>query len=120
MEPRPVAVHLRFPQLLLKGLQCKLDFKDFKKEFIERLFYRSSNFKRQNTIDAASIKENTARLASQNQRPISAQPKSSADSGNTFIWKSKEFSLTIPLLQHQHLHLQSLERLQINLIQLRV
>ncbi|KAJ6650115.1 MAP/microtubule affinity-regulating kinase 3 [Pseudolycoriella hygida] len=35
----------------------------------------SSNFKRQNTIDSASIKENTARLAAQNQRPASAQPK---------------------------------------------
>lgn len=33
----------------------------------------SSNFKRQNTIDSAQIKENTARLAT--QRPISAQPK---------------------------------------------
>ncbi|XP_037031759.1 serine/threonine-protein kinase MARK2-like isoform X16 [Bradysia coprophila] len=38
----------------------------------------SSNFKRQNTIDSASIKENTARLAAQNQRPASAQPKSVA------------------------------------------
>lgn len=36
----------------------------------------SSNFKRQNTIDSATIKENTTRLASQNQRPLSAQPKS--------------------------------------------
>lgn len=34
----------------------------------------SSNFKRQNTIDSSSIKENSARLA-QNQRPASAQPK---------------------------------------------
>lgn len=34
----------------------------------------SSNFKRQNTIDSSTIKENSARLA-QNQRPASAQPK---------------------------------------------
>lgn len=50
------------------------------------MLFSSSNFKRQNTIDAATIKENTARLATQNQRPISAQPKSSADSSNeTFL-----------------------------------
>ncbi|XP_037948694.1 serine/threonine-protein kinase MARK2 isoform X12 [Teleopsis dalmanni] len=35
----------------------------------------SSNFKRQNTIDSATIKENTARLAAQNQRPASATQK---------------------------------------------
>uniref|UniRef100_A0A1A9WW37 MAP/microtubule affinity-regulating kinase 3 n=1 Tax=Glossina brevipalpis TaxID=37001 RepID=A0A1A9WW37_9MUSC len=35
----------------------------------------SSNFKRQNTIDAATIKENTARLSAQNQRPASATHK---------------------------------------------
>lgn len=35
---------------------------------------RSSNFKRQNTIDSATIKENTARMGAQN-RPVSAQPK---------------------------------------------
>lgn len=34
---------------------------------------RSSNFKRQNTIDPATIKDNTARIAA--QRPASAQPK---------------------------------------------
>ncbi|XP_034139162.1 MAP/microtubule affinity-regulating kinase 3 isoform X18 [Drosophila guanche] len=34
-----------------------------------------SNFKRQNTIDSATIKENTARLAAQNQRPASATQK---------------------------------------------
>ncbi|KAH8402255.1 hypothetical protein KR009_010870 [Drosophila setifemur] len=34
-----------------------------------------SNFKRQNTIDAATIKENTARLAAQSQRPASATQK---------------------------------------------
>lgn len=39
----------------------------------------SSNFKRQNTIDSATIKENTARMSSQNPRPISAQPKSTTD-----------------------------------------
>lgn len=38
-------------------------------------FSSSGNFKRQNTIDSATIKENTARLAVQNQRPASAQPK---------------------------------------------
>lgn len=37
--------------------------------------FSSSSFKRQNTIDSATIKENTARLAAQNQRPSSAQPK---------------------------------------------
>lgn len=35
----------------------------------------SSNFKRQNTIDSATIKENTARLAAQNQRPASSITK---------------------------------------------
>ncbi|XP_053963055.1 MAP/microtubule affinity-regulating kinase 3 isoform X2 [Anastrepha ludens] len=35
----------------------------------------SSNFKRQNTIDSATIKENTARLAVQNHRPSSATQK---------------------------------------------
>ncbi|XP_013100329.1 serine/threonine-protein kinase MARK2 isoform X9 [Stomoxys calcitrans] len=35
----------------------------------------SSNFKRQNTIDSATIKENTARLSAQNQRPASATHK---------------------------------------------
>ncbi|XP_033247404.1 serine/threonine-protein kinase MARK2-like isoform X8 [Drosophila miranda] len=34
-----------------------------------------SNFKRQNTIDSATIKENTARLAAQSQRPASATQK---------------------------------------------
>ncbi|KAG5668120.1 hypothetical protein PVAND_016073 [Polypedilum vanderplanki] len=43
----------------------------------------SSNFKRQNTIDAATIKENTARLAAQNQRPVSAQPKSATESSTS-------------------------------------
>lgn len=56
-------------------------------EFLIQLFIssfylnRSSNFKRQNTIDAATIKENTARLASQGARPVSAQPKTSSESG---------------------------------------
>ncbi|XP_026477253.1 serine/threonine-protein kinase MARK2-like isoform X3 [Ctenocephalides felis] len=48
----------------------------------------ASNFKRQNTIDSASIKENTARLQAQNNRPTSAQPKtnsSAIDSSNLFV-----------------------------------
>ncbi|KAL7012958.1 hypothetical protein ACKWTF_015120 [Chironomus riparius] len=43
----------------------------------------SSNFKRQNTIDAATIKENTTRLATQNQRPVSAQPKTTTESSTS-------------------------------------
>lgn len=39
-----------------------------------------SNFRRQNTIDSASITQNTARLAAQNQRPASAQPKTTTES----------------------------------------
>lgn len=49
---------------------------------------RSSNFKRQNTIDSASIKENTARLSAQNQRPASATHKlltTAADTGKQSI-----------------------------------
>lgn len=48
--------------------------------------FSSSNFKRQNTIDSSTIKENVARLA-QSQRPTSAQPKSvsSNDSKYHFI-----------------------------------
>ncbi|XP_058465620.1 serine/threonine-protein kinase MARK1-like isoform X11 [Malaya genurostris] len=44
----------------------------------------SSNFKRQNTIDSATIKENTARLAAQNQRPASSitKPITSADNSS--------------------------------------
>ncbi|XP_031627402.1 serine/threonine-protein kinase MARK2-like isoform X3 [Contarinia nasturtii] len=44
----------------------------------------SSNFKRQNTIDSSTIKENAARIA-QNQRPASAQPKavSSTDTASS-------------------------------------
>uniref|UniRef100_A0A182WD02 MAP/microtubule affinity-regulating kinase 3 n=1 Tax=Anopheles minimus TaxID=112268 RepID=A0A182WD02_9DIPT len=44
----------------------------------------SSNFKRQNTIDSATIKENTARLAAQNQRPASSitKPINSVDSSS--------------------------------------
>ncbi|CAD7089213.1 unnamed protein product [Hermetia illucens] len=47
----------------------------------------SSNFKRQNTIDSATIKENTARIAAQNQRPASAtqKPVSSADNSKSSI-----------------------------------
>lgn len=51
------------------------------------LSYRSSNFKRQNTIDSATIKENTARVGAQN-RPVSAQPKpvsSAADNCKTAL-----------------------------------
>ncbi|XP_055620462.1 serine/threonine-protein kinase MARK2-like isoform X25 [Toxorhynchites rutilus septentrionalis] len=44
----------------------------------------TSNFKRQNTIDPATIKENTARLAAQNQRPASSitKPITSADNSS--------------------------------------
>lgn len=44
----------------------------------------SSNFKRQNTIDSATMKENTARLAAQNQRPASSitKPITSADNSS--------------------------------------
>lgn len=44
----------------------------------------SSNFKRQNTIDSATIKENTARLVAQNQRPASSitKPITSADNSS--------------------------------------
>uniref|UniRef100_A0A182MLI9 Uncharacterized protein n=1 Tax=Anopheles culicifacies TaxID=139723 RepID=A0A182MLI9_9DIPT len=44
----------------------------------------SSNFKRQNTIDSATIKENTARLAAQNQRPASSitKPINSVDNSS--------------------------------------
>lgn len=45
-------------------------------------YYSSSNFKRQNTIDSATIKENSARLATQNQRPTSALPKTTTESSN--------------------------------------
>ncbi|XP_055838989.1 serine/threonine-protein kinase MARK2 isoform X15 [Episyrphus balteatus] len=54
----------------------------------------SSNFKRQNTIDSATIKENTARLAAQNQRPASAtqKPISSGDSSVTSPAKPRSSS----------------------------
>jgi len=42
---------------------------------VGRLLDSGSNFKRQNTIDSATIKENTARLAAQSQRPASATQK---------------------------------------------
>ncbi|XP_058174008.1 MAP/microtubule affinity-regulating kinase 3-like isoform X1 [Anopheles ziemanni] len=45
----------------------------------------SSNFKRQNTIDSATIKENTARLAAQNQRPASSITKPIASVENSSI-----------------------------------
>lgn len=41
--------------------------------------YERSNFRRQNTIDSASIVQNTQRLAAQNQRPASAQPKTTTE-----------------------------------------
>ncbi|GAB0096129.1 MAP/microtubule affinity-regulating kinase 3 [Sergentomyia squamirostris] len=49
----------------------------------------SSNFKRQNTIDSATIKDNTARLAAQNQRPASAQPKPVAVTENAISSPAK-------------------------------
>ncbi|XP_055921754.1 serine/threonine-protein kinase MARK2 isoform X20 [Eupeodes corollae] len=54
----------------------------------------SSNFKRQNTIDSATIKENTARLAAQNQRPASAtqKPVSTGDSSVTSPAKPRSSS----------------------------
>ncbi|XP_055715138.1 uncharacterized protein LOC129809346 [Phlebotomus papatasi] len=55
---------------------------------------RSSNFKRQNTIDSATIKENTARLAAQNQRPASAQPKPVAVTENAISSPAKPRSST--------------------------
>lgn len=86
MEPQPVVLHQpQSHQLHQRGLQCKTRATTVWNQHADECFVypcRSSNFKRQNTIDAASIKENTARLASQNQRPISAQPKASADSGS--------------------------------------
>lgn len=70
--------------------QCKIKKNCLKCDCIENnfivlLFYRSSNFKRQNTIDSATIKENTARIAAQNQRPASAtqKPVSSADNSKS-------------------------------------
>jgi hypothetical protein len=53
--------------------------------------YRS-NFRRQNTIDAASIIQNTQRLAAQNQRPASAQPKTTTESSEYFFARSLFFS----------------------------
>lgn len=79
-------LRLRHLLQLQKDQQCKK--RNVKKCLnFDRLFpCRSSNFKRQNTIDAATIKENTARLASQNQRPVSAQPKATIDSSKSLIW----------------------------------
>lgn len=47
--------------------------------------HSSSNFKRQYTIDSASMKENSARLA-QNQRPASAQPKAVSSTDSTYLF----------------------------------
>ncbi|TMW52917.1 hypothetical protein DOY81_001950 [Sarcophaga bullata] len=49
----------------------------------------SSNFKRQNTIDSATIKENTARLSAQNQRPASATHKLLSTAADTSISSPK-------------------------------
>ena len=51
------------------------------------MFCSSSNFKRQNTIDSATIKENTARIAAQNQRPTTAQPKPVTTTDNSIYNK---------------------------------
>lgn len=72
--------------------------------FFVYIHHRSSNFKRQNTIDSSSIKENSARLA-QNQRPASAQPKavSSTDSKynkiEIFLHNKKPFCLYVEVAQ---------------------
>lgn len=61
------------------------------------LHFSSSNFKRQNTIDSATIKENTARLAAQNARPTSAQPKPVSSIDN-----SKLDGIHISMRSHSH------------------
>lgn len=43
-----------------------------------------SGFKRQNTVDSATIKENSVRL---NQRPNSAQPKAQPNENSKFVRK---------------------------------
>lgn len=43
--------------------------------------HQTSGFKRQNTVDSATIKENTARI---NARPASAQPKSTTENSKHF------------------------------------
>ncbi|XP_017072810.1 serine/threonine-protein kinase MARK2 isoform X14 [Drosophila eugracilis] len=53
-----------------------------------------SNFKRQNTIDSATIKENTARLAAQNQRPASAIQKMLTTADTTLISPAKPRTAT--------------------------
>lgn len=55
--------------------------------------YSSSNFKRQNTIDSATIKDNIARLAA--QRPSSAQPKPASAAESKFDTINYYFSNTI-------------------------
>lgn len=49
-----------------------------------------SGFKRQNTVDSATIKENSARM---NARPASAQPKPATENSK-FILLFEAFSLT--------------------------
>lgn len=75
-------LHRQIHRQLPSEIQCEIltDFFKYSPLFIEP-FSSSSNFKRQNTIDAATIKENTTRLATQNQRPVSAQPKTTTESG---------------------------------------
>lgn len=43
--------------------------------------HQTSGFKRQNTVDSATIKENTARI---NARPASAQPKPTTENSKYF------------------------------------
>ncbi|CAG5059893.1 unnamed protein product [Parnassius apollo] len=67
----------------------------------------TSNFKRQNTIDSASIKENTARIAQmqvQNTtRPSSAQPKLEPRS-RTLAGGQRRAALDAPAHAHAHAH----------------
>ncbi|XP_037712611.1 serine/threonine-protein kinase MARK2 isoform X19 [Drosophila subpulchrella] len=53
-----------------------------------------SNFKRQNTIDSATIKENTARLAAQSQRPASATQKMLTTADTTLNSPAKPRTVT--------------------------
>ncbi|XP_044764173.1 serine/threonine-protein kinase MARK2-like isoform X2 [Coccinella septempunctata] len=53
--------------------------------------HQSSGFKRQNTVDSATIKENSARI---NARPASAQPKTNTDNSITAPAKGRTVSKT--------------------------
>lgn len=73
--------------------QCKQKFvcvlkNKYKINAISPIIFSSSNFKRQNTIDSASIKENAARLA-QNPRPASAQPKAVSSTDSMYLYTAK-------------------------------